>query len=583
MRRSLVLPLALMALSACQPLVSGLQPIGPIDTSASPASGQAAGPAVAAHVTKGAALPGVATVPSSGDTTAPPSGDTTPSPASDDTPAPDAEPTQEAGETTGVPQDGEAYDALLKEATERHERDEALVKEFVTTYPDLANDLTEAPEVDGDQIQQLPDGNYLVKLENAPEGLDTVVTLGTGAGTAALAAALRNFPTSANQHALYEALFERLPEEERGAAIATAELPEGEGAPFATPRSLIKRPIADLLAWNERLARRLIETYPVRVPEVLVKPERYVDDPTQEVGAGTGLDVGPCRNPHSPNGIYANFNWNNKYYTTSVKSQGPMRGTCAAFAITSAQEMVHARKYQTWVNFSEQDFFYRNKAEWWPPVSYDDLDLSMSFDAAADRRYGIPVENAWEYNRSPSRVFDPTTGLPKGSCDGYTGPCSDTIHQGPLTCVDGRCVARSGVANYLQPYTMEGQARQIWHPAHKDFGVAMAIATLQEGFPVCMSIRTARSFRTVGRDGFVSLPSAREVVGGNHAVHVTGYLSNERLASRLPKAPPGAGGGYFIVKNSWGACFGDGGYVYLPVDWVKVNAIQVVILQGRVF
>ncbi len=78
------------------------------------------------------------------------------------------------------------------------------------------------------------------------------------------------------------------------------------------------------------------------------------------------------------------------------------------------------------------------------------------------------------------------------------------------------------------------------------------------------------------------MPGAPEMRGGGHAVHVTGYLSNERLATRLPKAPPGAGGGYFIVKNSWGTCFGDAGYVYLPVDWVKANAFEVVILQSRV-
>jgi C1A family cysteine protease len=42
---------------------------------------------------------------------------------------------------------------------------------------------------------------------------------------------------------------------------------------------------------------------------------------------------------------------------------------------------------------------------------------------------------------------------------------------------------------------------------------------------------------------------------------------------RIPAGtPPGSGGGYFIVKNSWSNCYGDGGYVYLPWDYVSAHA-----------
>src|SRR5262249_34813586 len=45
-----------------------------------------------------------------------------------------------------------------------------------------------------------------------------------------------------------------------------------------------------------------------------------------------------------------------------------------------------------------------------------------------------------------------------------------------------------------------------------------------------------------------------------------GLLANDVLPDT---APQGAGGGYVIVKNSWGCFAGDGGYYYLPFDWVK--------------
>lgn len=61
--------------------------------------------------------------------------------------------------------------------------------------------------------------------------------------------------------------------------------------------------------------------------------------------------------------------------------------------------------------------------------------------------------------------------------------------------------------------------------------------------------------------------SARETKSvGGHCVVIPGYLANEKLPAGAPRAP---GGGYFICKNSWGTDFGDLGYAYLPVDWVK--------------
>ena len=56
-------------------------------------------------------------------------------------------------------------------------------------------------------------------------------------------------------------------------------------------------------------------------------------------------------------------------------------------------------------------------------------------------------------------------------------------------------------------------------------------------------------------------------------MNVIGFISNGDLAARMPNAPPGARGGYFILKNSWESWFGDAGYVYLPWDLVRAYTL----------
>ena len=79
-------------------------------------------------------------------------------------------------------------------------------------------------------------------------------------------------------------------------------------------------------------------------------------------------------------------------------------------------------------------------------------------------------------------------------------------------------------------------------------------AALTEGYPVAISLRVFNSF-TEGH-GFVRRPTDEEITkeqGGWHAMTACGYSDADKL---------------FIVRNSWGTEFGDGGYCYIPYSYM---------------
>jgi C1A family cysteine protease len=59
--------------------------------------------------------------------------------------------------------------------------------------------------------------------------------------------------------------------------------------------------------------------------------------------------------------------------------------------------------------------------------------------------------------------------------------------------------------------------------------------------------------------GHIPMPLRREQFLGGHALFCCGYQDDTDYA----------GGGYLIVKNSWGTELFDKGYVYLPYDYVN--------------
>ena len=86
--------------------------------------------------------------------------------------------------------------------------------------------------------------------------------------------------------------------------------------------------------------------------------------------------------------------------------------------------------------------------------------------------------------------------------------------------------------------------------------VASALqAMLAQGFPVVFGFSVYESFESqeVASSGIVPLPGAKEECVGGHAVLLCGYDATTKM---------------FLVRNSWGADWGQGGYFQMPFAYV---------------
>jgi hypothetical protein len=64
-------------------------------------------------------------------------------------------------------------------------------------------------------------------------------------------------------------------------------------------------------------------------------------------------------------------------------------------------------------------------------------------------------------------------------------------------------------------------------------------------------------------------------------VHITGWVGDSDLQKVVPKAPKSPDGlGWFIVKNSWGSCTSDRGFIYIPFSYVANQTRDLHALMG---
>jgi Papain family cysteine protease len=103
---------------------------------------------------------------------------------------------------------------------------------------------------------------------------------------------------------------------------------------------------------------------------------------------------------------------------------------------------------------------------------------------------------------------------------------------------------------------------------------------LRHGHPMVAGLLVNTGYSNPDANGFITTLSDNDTKG-RHAVQIVGFISDENiqahptLSATVKQASSLSGGGYFIIKNSWGYCSGDAGYIYAPVTWAKEYFTQV--------
>lgn len=86
--------------------------------------------------------------------------------------------------------------------------------------------------------------------------------------------------------------------------------------------------------------------------------------------------------------------------------------------------------------------------------------------------------------------------------------------------------------------------------------VAKIKEALQAQHPVVFGMTVDQDYMGTGHDGMVSMPKATRVGGGGHCQMICGYDDNQQR---------------WIVRNSWGIGWADGGYAYVPYMYLDAS------------
>ena len=304
----------------------------------------------------------------------------------------------------------------------------------------------------------------------------------------------------------------------------------------------------------------------------------------QTVNAGNGSDNnGPC----TPTGLVKTYWFPLKNFVSPIKNQAN-RGTCWAFSAIGALESRERVQNNNPANLSEQFLVNKVKQDWDSSDDNDGYWSDKALQTAVSKGQILPSEAAWTYNPAsgrPATTYDNT-------CAGYSGDCSDTAHESRRVCTTVIFKFCSYVTvRYSGSGVASSTTTQVW-TSGKSFDLPRYRLLMSQGYTLLADFPVYEGFRgRVTADGKVSDytqtmidDKKMEVAGsyGGHAVQLVGFLSNDVL-SQFGQVSKVGGGGYFILKNSWGCSAGDAGYYYVPADYVSrfFNTLRVLNFDNK--
>jgi len=423
----------------------------------------------------------------------------------------------------------------------------------------------------------LADGNWLHTVDIKGEKRQYTL-MGSQWSKHAVASALRKVGTPQNQLHLYENIFKKLDKKiVDKLALVDPELIKKNGNKF---------PPVEVAKLNQKLGRNVHEMInQYNSPLASIFASKCADNYGQGNMGDEHGNKYDCT--FSSKGIYANFPFQAQPHLTCVKDQDH-RGSCTAFAVAADFEYKVHNKTGQFVNLSEQALYNQTKLNWFRDDFQDGSWPYKILEKMESTQWPLPFENQWNYNPSHSRVATMAQGSTtqvasySHSCDSYSETCSDTTHQGQAYCTDQAGHHECGYTTpNINPNGLGFRATshgQIWDPADPEASINLILLSLIFKNPVIWGFEVNYGW-DANDTGFVKYFRNQPSRGG-HATLIVGYINNDTLARILPNAPQAKNYGYFIVKNSWSNCFGDGGYAYVPYEYLKEYTYEATVMQG---
>jgi hypothetical protein len=306
---------------------------------------------------------------------------------------------------------------------------------------------------------------------------------------------------------------------------------------------------------------RIVEVRFKEDPVPAIDPMRTI--PSREGGAGSPTGVATdgaqscAPSNYHPESLVGITQVAKANILTSVKDQG-RRGTCVSFAIAGTLEAEKMKNGYSVSNFSEQSLyaFMKIKGGSWDMYGRS-LVAMFATDVLKREKFTISYENRWYYNPSPDIEDRKNDKFPK-SCINYPSTCSDYSFQTNKNS-RGKWFVRTDSSG---PYV--NKVVNHW-TINGDWTMNNLIALNR---PAVLSMDISDAFKEGSEevDGRIKYSNNAEAALGGHAMMFVGYVKNKYLPAGVPK---GSGGGYVVLKNSWGVTAHDCGFYYLDHNYVK--------------